>query len=202
VIERGLRDRDATVRAACVVTTYAETARRLARLAGFAGIRKRLRELVRDRDAEVRAEAVRALTILEPDRVPDMTGDPAAEVRAAYARVPGADLKVLIEDRDPDVRAAAWTVLAVSRDKLAAHAAADSAAQVRRAAVPAVDSDDVLLRLATSDDDADVRTAALVELAGRRGRAGSSDLLLQRLADAPAGSAERVRTALAWLLAP
>jgi hypothetical protein len=72
---------------------------------------------------------------------------------------------------------------------------------VRRAAAAAIEEDAVLGRLARSDDDPDVRTAALVRIAARDGRAATADMLLERLADASPGSAERVRTALAWLLA-
>ncbi|MBA3461885.1 MAG: hypothetical protein H0T46_18130, partial [Deltaproteobacteria bacterium] len=46
-----------------------------------------------------------------------------------------------------------------------------------------------------------VATEALVALAQRRGRAAMTGPLLTQLAAAPAGSAERVRIALAWLLA-
>ena len=77
----------------------------------------------------------------------------------------------------------------------------DAAPQVRLAALGALDNDDALARLATTDDSPDVRTAATVQLAGRRGRAASEQRLLQRLAAAPPASAERVRVALAWLLA-
>jgi hypothetical protein len=61
--------------------------------------------------------------------------------------------------------------------------------------------DDVVAKLARDDVAGEVRTAALVEIAGRRGRAAISDELLQRFADASPGSAERLRTMLAWLLA-
>src|SRR5439155_22769906 len=117
------------------------------------------------------------------------------------------ELRALIDDRAADVRAAAWTVLAGAaaapgdRAQLAARAASDPAWQVRRAALPAVDDDELLGHLASADDSSEVRTEALVQLAGRRGRAASEDALLSRLADAPAGGAERVRSALAWLLA-
>jgi hypothetical protein len=60
----------------------------------------------------------------------------------------------------------------------------------------------VLARLAASDDSPVVRSEALVALAGRRGRAAAEAELLERLAAAPPASEERVRAALAWLLAP
>jgi hypothetical protein len=154
----------------------------------------------------------------------DPSGDRSAEVRAAYALALAAAtaasgegavlaetrVRALVDDRDADVRAAAWhawlaqpagAATHAARAALALHAATDPAPQVRTASLSALDDDVVLTRLATTDDDPETRTAALVALAGRRGRAAMADLLLQRLADATPGSAERVRTALAWLLA-
>jgi TonB family protein len=238
LLARGLADRDASVRASCLASTHAprlghaysptERAAIAAQKSAFALLRK----LARDRDSIVRAQAVTALAALDPSELPNASGDPSAEVRAAYAaglaasitleeaalrnaaatrdsaklREATAHLRVLADDRDPDVRAAAWTTqVAVGRDPelraRALRAASDAAPQVRRVAVRALDSDTELLSHASHDESSEVRTAALVELAGRRGRAASTELLLQRLADAPPGSGERVRTALAWLLA-
>jgi HEAT repeat protein len=199
LIAKGLDDRDATVRAACV------TALRDPKPA-----RAKLRMLARDRDEGVRAAAVRALTRLgDPDVDGDaILGDPSAAVRTAYASglsPSSPELTALLADRDPDVRAAAWTryVHAEKPDKaLTAAAANDPASQVRRAATPVLDDDAVITRLATNDEASDVRTDALVLLATRRGRAAITDLLLARFADAEPGTAERVRTSLAWLLAP
>jgi TonB family protein len=207
-IARGLRDADASVRAACSDAA--------ARAGGpGAAVVPRLRELVHDRDRTVRAHALAAIVALDPAHVPSAAGDPAAEVRAAFATalataLPSeaeADLRDLIDDRDADVRAAAWGSLAAlpnppaDRAQLAARAVHDAAAQVRRAALAALDDDELLARIATSDDSPEVRTAAMVQLAGRRGRAATEEDLLERLAAAPPGSPERVRTALAWLLA-
>lgn len=208
LLAKGLRDRDAQVRVACI--TASRSVQRLP-----AGQRARLRELARDRDRSVRAAAVGALAALGAS-VARVTDDPAPAVRAAHAAgLAGADpgeavtdLVVLVEDRHPDVRAAAWRSLAViapkakvgSLDELAARALADPAALVREAAIALVADEDRLVR-ATTDANADVRTAAFVRLAMLRGRAGSEALLVERFAAAPPGSAERVRTALAWLLA-
>jgi len=158
-------------------------------------------------------------------RTIEIETDRSAYVRATYARalargavVAGgesaieaeAHLRVLLDDRDADVRAAAWQAWSVlpagpsthgARASLALKASTDPASQVRTQSLRALDDDAALTRLATTDDDPETRTAAMVALAGRRGRAASADLLLQRLADATPGSAERVRTALAWLLA-
>jgi hypothetical protein len=163
----------------------------------------------------VRARAIAALVVLDPAHPEHAVDDPAGEVRAAFAAAlagartgeADAELRALIDDRDAEVRAAAWTALAAAaaapadRAQLAARAASDPAWQVRRAALPAVDDDELLGHLASADDSSEVRTEALVQLAGRRGRAAFEDALLARLADAPPGGAERVRSALAWLLA-
>jgi len=199
LLARGLDDRDATVRAACV------TALRDPKLA-----RAKLRVLARDRDEGVRAAAVRALARVGDSGLQGDTilGDSSAHVRAAYASglsPSSPDLAALLADRDPDVRAAAWTryVHGDRPDKaLTAAAASDPAPQVRRAAIPVLDDDALITRLATSDEASDVRTDALVHLATRRGRAAITDVLLARFADAEPGTAERVRTSLAWLLAP
>lgn len=187
---RGLGDRDASVRATCVDA-----------IRDPAKFRSQLTKLTKDRDVTVRAGAVRLLAIAGVD-------DPAPEVRAAYARalpLTHPDLRALLADRDPDVRAAAWTnfvrVDAPDKTSLAAQAALDPAAQVRKAALVALDDDALLGKLATTDEAGDVRTEATVQLAMRRGRAAVTDALLDRIALAPPGSGERVRAALAWLLA-
>ncbi|HEY5926343.1 MAG TPA: HEAT repeat domain-containing protein [Kofleriaceae bacterium] len=211
LLERGLRDRDAKVRATC----SASSATRLHAPTLSPATKKRLLELTRDRDSTVRASALVAVAQADSARLPSALTDAASDVRAAYAKAlavarPAAvdrELRALIEDRDPDVRAAAWTGFAAlaqgrpGRGDAATRAAADPAPQVRLAALPAIENDEILERLARLDDTRDVRTAALVELARRRGRAAAADGLLERLADATPGSAERVRTALAWLVA-
>jgi len=210
LLARGLRDPDASVRAAC-----SDAVRGRASDPKAARLVPRIRELARDRDRQVRAHALAAIVALDPAHLVSAVADPAAEVRAAFATalattLPSeaeADLRDLIDDRDADVRAAAWGALVAlaaappDRAQLAARAVRDAAPSVRLAALPAVDDDAALARLATSDDSPDVRTAATVQLAGRRGRAASEQALLERLAGAPPASADRVRVALAWLLA-
>jgi hypothetical protein len=213
---KGLRDADASVRAACVEAVHTQAIRHLdINKQAFddrriAPMLERIRELARDRDRAVRARSVAVLSFDREHGVRAID-DPAAEVRVAYAgylrpRVEqeSADLRALLDDRDADVRAAAWTreLSTASPDlaKFADHAMTDPAPQVRRAALPAFHLDE-LARLAASDDSPDVRTDALVLLAERRGRADVTSMLLERIADAPPGSPERVRAALAWLLA-
>lgn len=209
-LARGLRDADASVRVACADAAGARAGGR-----GAAMVTPHLRALVHDRDRTVRAHALAALAALDPAHVVSALDDEAAEVRLAFAAalasaLPAeaeADLRQLIDDRDADVRAAAWTSLLLlpkvpaDRAALAARAVRDAAPQVRRAALPALDDEQALARIAAADASPEVRSAATVALAGRRGRAASEADLLDRLAGAPAGSPDRICTALAWLLA-
>jgi HEAT repeat protein len=198
VLAAGLRDADATVRASCADAAVAHAS---------SAIVARLIELARDRDRTVRAHAIAALAQLAPQRLP-IVDDEAPSVRAAYAlalaklpaRAPA--LHALASDRDADVRAAAWHALAVAHAGTgdADAAAADVSAAVRAAVVASLGDGAALAKL-VADDAPDVRSAALIRLAQLRGRAATEPDLLARLAEAPPASAERVRIALAWLLA-
>jgi hypothetical protein len=197
---RGLRDPDASVRAACAATAATLGARGAGR-----AVVARLRELARDRDHLVRAQAIAALAAVGGGRVAGAARDSAPEVRAAAAaRATDDELVALAADPEPDVRAAAIAVLGARATKEAraaiARAATDEAPQVRRAAIPSITDDPALQRLA-ADDAPEVASDALVALVQRRGRAASTSALVARLA-ANAGDRERVRIALAWLLAP
>lgn len=196
LIVRGLRDPDATVRATCT-----DAAARADRAHPDAAMIKRLRELVRDRDRSVRARAVAAIGALDPAHPVHAIDDPAPEVRAAFAAsATEAELRVLVADRAPEVRLAALAALGDRAAEIAARAAGDPAAAVRRAAIPLLADIDALDRLAR-DDSPEVATAALVRMTELRGRATLTSQLLDRLVAAPAGSTERARIALAWLLA-
>ncbi|CAN5302577.1 hypothetical protein BH11MYX1_BH11MYX1_37940 [soil metagenome] len=202
LVARGLRDADATVRASCAAAA-AETATHDRKL--LARSRAELVALQRDRDRAVRANAMGAVALVDPAHLDRGSEDPAAEVREMYARAstdPVA-LRMLADDRDADVRAGAWHSLATLRDPPdAAAGLADPAPQVRRAAIVASRDEVTLRRLAASDEAPEVRTAALVRLAQRLGRTGMADALLEQLAVAQPASADRVRIARAWLLAP
>jgi HEAT repeat protein len=196
LIVRGLRDADATVRATC-----AGAAAREARAHPDVAMVTRLHELARDRDLAVRARAVAAIGALDPAHPVRAADDPAPEVRAAFAATATeAELRALAADREPDVRAIALTALGDRGRELAARAAVDPSAAVRRAATEVLDDAQLLARLAR-DDSPEVATAALVRLATLHGRAALTSQLLDQLAAAPAGSTERARIALAWLLA-
>jgi HEAT repeat protein len=196
LIVRGLRDADATVRATC-----ADAAAREDRAHPDAAMVKRLRELARDRDRSVRARAVAAIGLLDPAHPVHAADDPAPEVRAAFAATAtAAELRALVADREPEVRAAALTALGDRAHDLAVRAAGDPSAAVRGAAITVLDDAEALTRLAR-DDSPEVATAALVRLTELRGRAALTSQLLDLIAAAPAGSTERARIALAWLLA-
>ncbi len=195
-VMRGLRDADATVRATCV-----DAAGRQGRARAQPAILRRLRELALDRDRMVRARAVAALAVLDTARGLRAATDPAPEVRAAaIASASEPELRAMLADPDPDVRAAAVAALADRAPDVLARAASDVAPQVRRAAIAALADEEALTRLA-ADVAPEVATDALVALAQHRGRAAMTAPLLVQLASAPTGSAERVRIALAWLLA-
>ena len=196
LIVHGLRDPDATVRAIC-----ADAAMRGDRTRADPAMVARLHALARDRDRSVRARAVAALGLLDPAHPVRAADDPAAEVRAAYAQAAStAELRLLAVDRDAEVRAAALTALGDRAGELAAHAATDPSPAVRRAAIVVLEDPALLARLAR-DDSPEVATAALVRATMLRGRAAAISSLLDQLAAAPAGSTERARIALAWLLA-
>jgi hypothetical protein len=204
LVTRGLRDADASVRASCTEATvrgvdWLGRDKRAGKQAIEPGIVRRLRELVRDRDRTVRARAIAALGVADPSHKLRAIDDPAPEVRVAS--VVGAsepELRTLAGDRDPDVRAAALASLGDHDPELVSRAASDLSAPVRKVAISVLANDGVLERMAT-DDSPEVATAALVKLASRRGRAAVTTALVGNLATA--NGTERVRIALAWLLA-
>jgi hypothetical protein len=107
-------------------------------------------------------------------------------------------------DRAPEVRAQAVIALGGRLPDVVAAAAGDPAVVVREAAVAGLAEQGApgpLVRL-SRDDSPGVASAALVRLTALRGRAAQTQPLLDQLAAAPTGSLERVRIALAWLLAP
>ncbi len=218
VVLRGLRDPDATVRAACAETISRQArdawvavsgAERAGGAARAIAASKRigapalaaLGELARDRDRVVRARAIAVLSIIEPRRVSRAASDPAPEVRAAsVAAASAAELRTLAEDPAPAVRAAALSTIGERTPDLLARGAVDIAPQVRLVVIEGL-SDEALLEKLAGDDSPEVATAAVVKLATRRGRTAMTTPLLTRLAAAPPGSAERVRIALGFLLA-
>ena len=183
LVRRGLADGDATVRAICVDAATAPSTR--------------LAELATDRDQIVRAHAIAAIARLDRSHALRPVHDSAAVVRVAAAAVATpAELAVLADDRDADVRAAAVARIGGS---IAAKAAADPAPRVRLVAVEL--ADEATLARLVRDDSPAVAMAATIAIVQRAGRAAATAKLLEQLAASPSGSVERVRIALAWLLA-
>jgi len=213
LIGRGLRDGDAAVRRECLDAVMLHE-RSQPTHKQIAALEPRIRDLARDRDNSVRARAVAALLVLDTPHYVRAARDPSGEVRAAYAKALEWHMKVdelradavaLASDSDPAVRAAAWHALAVAPlatvDPAAiARAVVDPSADVRKAAI-ALATEPQLDKLVASDESPDVRTEALIQLVHVRGRVAMEKDLLERIAAAPPASVERVRAALAWLLA-
>jgi HEAT repeat protein len=200
LLARGMRDPDAGVRAACIANAVRASEAKSARKVD-ATVLRLLRELARDRDRTVRARAIAALGIADPGHRYRAIDDPAAEVRAASVVGAGeADLRTLAGDRDPEVRAAALAQLGDRAPELATRAVADLSAAVRRVAIGIL-VDDVQLERLSTDPSPEVATTALVKLAMRRGRVAMTSPLLAGFAASPKHGPERVRIALAWLLA-
>lgn len=204
-IRAQLRDRDASLRAAC--------ARGAARAGGSSRATYwELVKLLKDRDERVRAEAVRAAAQLEPTRftkelyVLRSESSPVVEAALAdvlgAARVPSAvdKLSELAASEDARVRRAAAAALARRSEDAArarlAEMVADPDAEVRLRALVAAEGD-ALTGLLDSDDAA-LRTAALARRYADLGRAASLEDVVQRLARAQ-DAASRARIAGAWL---
>ena len=204
---RGLRDPDAGVRAACATAAYVRVAAGLD--APDVATIHALHGLLHDRDDAVRAAAVSALATTAPTAA---AGDPAPRVRAALATAlatsaaTGVDdiLHALATDRDADVRTAAFAALGARAGippDLALAVPDDPSSRVRLAAAAGIADPAVLARL-VDDPDPQAASAALVRQAAALGAAAALPGALARVEASPPASAERVRAALAWLLAP
>lgn len=203
VIGRGMGDRDGSARAACTQTLAHGGARPLP------WMRAALGRLMADRDQRVRAAAISAILRWEPTKLDDRRKALAAEVDAQVraAAVPAlarrGDREVLVAllgDVDPLVRrAAAQALLPLEEAKVRELAARDPDARVRLVALEGTGELGAVLRLLAEDEAAEVRTEVEILRVARRGETLQNGLL--RLAGAGVAPAERVRIALAWLLA-
>ncbi len=205
LVARGLRDRDASVRAACLEAARRDATRAKDRafgIAASAAIQRQIAGLARDRDSDTRAAALAALGTIDPTspaRAPAV-GDPSSTVRrAAVIGASETDLRTLAADAEPDVRAAAIRALGDRAPDLASHAVGDPSAIVRQAAISIVTDPSRLEQLA-HDTAPEVATAAAIRLAALRGRKAITAAALAELARGGSATA-RVRIALAWLLA-
>jgi len=210
-LRRGLDSKDAATRAAC--------ARGLA-AAAAAGAKSgrvtywKLISLLKDRDERVRAGAVLAAARVDPKRFAKdlyaVRKDRSAAVHAALAEalaaVPGpvAYKKTVALSQSPSVavRRKAVAALLARPEKQAKEVAAglikDVDMEVRLLAMKALDGVDALQPYLNVPE-ADLRAAVLARLVSVRGRQAMLVEVFTRLERAPAGSADRVRVAAAWL---
>jgi len=207
----GLGSRDAAVRAACALGVA--TASRAGVPAGRVTYWK-LVKLLKDRDERVRAGALIAAVHVDPKRFSKelyaVVRDRSTAVRAALAEglgfVPGpaayTRLATLAKSSEVDVRRKAAAALFMRPEKQAREMLAgmisDNDPAVRRVALQAIEGADALASL-VDDPDAELGAAALARLVAVRGKPAMLTDLFARLAQAPAGSAARVRVAAAWL---
>ncbi len=210
-LRKGLDSRDAAVRAACAhaVAAVAEAGLEPGRATYW-----KLIALLKDRDERVRAGALLAAAQTDPKRFARelyvVLRDKSPLVRVALAealgRVPGAvaykRLAHLATSKDVAVRRKAAAALLHRPEQQARELLAgmigDSDAAVRLVALEAVDGADALAALLDGQDK-ELGAAALARLVAVRGHAGALVEVFQRLAKAPAGSADRVRIVAAWL---
>lgn len=203
IIGRGMGDRDGSARAACTATLANGNLRPLP------WMRAALGRLMADRDQRVRAAAIAAILRWEPTKLDDrrkvLAAEVDAQVRAAVvpALARRGDLELLqalLGDVDPLVRrAAVRALLPTDEAKVRERAARDADARVRLAALEGAGELAAVLRILAEDESAEVRTEVEILRVARRGETLQNGLL--RMAGAGVAPAERVRIALAWLLA-
>lgn len=203
IIGKGMGDRDGSARAACTATLAHGNGRPLP------WMRAALVRLMADRDQRVRAAAIAAILRWEPTKLDDRRKALAAEVDAQVraAAVPALArrgdlelLRALLGDIDPLVRrAAVRALLPLDEAKVRELAARDADARVRLVALEGAGELGAVLRLLAEDESAEVRTEVEILRVARRGETVQNGLL--RMAGVGVAPAERVRIALAWLLA-
>jgi HEAT repeats len=203
IIGRGLDDRDGSARAACTLALgWSNTKPQ-------PWMRAALRRSVDDRDQRVRAAAITSLMRWEPARLDDrlpalmVDSDPvvrAATVAALSRRGDVAGLRGLLADPDPGVRRTAGLAL-VRVDGLAVRDMAihDIDPRVRMVALEAKQDLPTTLKALVADESAEVRTEVEVLRVTQQGESLQTGMV--RLAGADPATLDRVRIALAWLLA-
>lgn len=202
ILGRGMGDRDGSARAACT-GALAELATRPLPWMRFA-----LTRLIEDRDQRVRAAALTAMLRWDAgkldERLRTLAQDKDPQVRVAIApglaaRRDAETLRALVADPDAAVRrAAAQALLPLDEAFVGQVAVGDADARVRLVALGAAEPSAVLRALA-EDESLEVRAEVEIKSVAQRGESLQNGLL--RVAGASAASAERVRVALAWLLA-
>ncbi|MEZ4360082.1 MAG: HEAT repeat domain-containing protein [Kofleriaceae bacterium] len=203
LLGRGMDDRDGSTRAACTAALHELAVRPLP------WMRAALRRLIDDRDQRVRAAAITSLMRWDPLRlderlrtlVADSNPDVRAATVAALSRRSETDaLRALLSDPEPMVRRTAALALAlVDGPAVRDVAVRDADPRVRLVALEIREGLPVTLKALANDESPEVRTEVEVLHVTHRGESLQSGLV--RLAGTQAASPERVRIALAWLLA-
>jgi HEAT repeat protein len=203
ILGRGLDDRDGSARAACTAALA------LAAIKPQPWMRTALRQRVDDRDQRVRAAAITASMRWDPTRLDDrlraLAADPDPSIRTATVaalsrRGEVQALRALLGDADPGVRrTAALALVLVDGAAVRERALRDPDARVRLVALELKGDLVSVLKALANDESPEVRTEVEVLFVANRGESLQSGLL--RLSGADAASGDRVRIAMAWLLA-
>jgi len=172
-------------------------------------MRTALSRLVEDRDQRVRAAAVAASMRWDPTRLdgqlPKLVADadPAVRSAAVAALARRGDvtaLRALLDDGDAGVRRTAALALAlVDGPAVRDRALRDPDARVRMVALEVRGDQALALKLLANDESPEVRTEVQVLHVANRGETLQSGMV--RLSGADAATLDRVRIAMAWLLA-
>jgi HEAT repeat protein len=203
ILGKGLDDRDGSTRAACTAALVPLQQK------PQPWMRMALSQLVDDRDQRVRAAAVAASMRWAPTRLdgqlPRLVADldPAVRASAVAALARRGDvaaLRGLLADGDAGVRRTAALALALVDGPAVRDAALrDPDAKVRMVALEVRGDQSLALKLLANDESPEVRTEVEVINVANHGETLQSGMV--RLSGADAATLDRVRIAMAWLLA-
>lgn len=203
ILGKGLDDRDGSTRAACTAALVPLQQK------PQPWMRTALGRLVDDRDQRVRAAAVAASMRWDPTRLDGQLaklvadGDPAvraATVAALARRGDVAALRALLADGDAGVRrTVALALVLVDGPGVRDAVLRDPDARVRMVALEVRGDQALTLKLLANDESPEVRTEVEVLNVANHGETLQSGMV--RLSGADAATPDRVRIAMAWLLA-
>ncbi len=203
ILGKGLDDRDGSTRAACTgaLVTVAQKPQPWMLTA--------LTRLVDDRDQRVRAAAVAASMRWAPTKLdaqlPKLVADVDPAVRAATVaalarRGEVAQLRALLTDADAGVRrTAALALVMVDGPAVREAALRDPDPRVRMVALEVKSDLSLSIKLLANDESPEVRSEVEVLHVANHGETLQSGMV--RLSGADAATLDRVRIAMAWLLA-
>lgn len=203
ILGKGLDDRDGSTRAACTAALVVVAQKPQPWMLTALG------RLVDDRDQRVRAAAVAASMRWAPTRLdpqlPRLVADGDAAVRAATVaalarRGDVTQLRALLADPDAGVRrTAALALVMVDGPAVREAALRDADPRVRMVALEVKGDLPLTLKLLANDEAPEVRTEVEVLHVANHGETLQSGMV--RLSGADAATLDRVRIAMAWLLA-